>query len=58
MPDLFCFGLLEAVDLKQLAALAAPRPVRFVAPSERVKKEMAGLKAWYATLGTDWDPLP
>jgi len=28
-PDLFCFGLLEAVDVKQLVALVAPRPVRF-----------------------------
>lgn len=27
MPELFCFGLLEAFDLEQLKALAAPRPV-------------------------------
>lgn len=27
-PELFCFGLLEQFDLEQLAALAAPRPVR------------------------------
>jgi hypothetical protein len=26
-PELFCFGLLEAFDCKQLAALVAPRPV-------------------------------
>lgn len=26
-PELFCFGLLEAVDIKQLIALMAPRPV-------------------------------
>lgn len=29
MPEAFCFGLLEAFDVKQLAALAAPRPVAF-----------------------------
>jgi hypothetical protein len=28
-PELFCFGLLEAFDIKRLAALAAPRPVTF-----------------------------
>jgi dienelactone hydrolase len=27
MPELFCFGLLEAFDIEQLAALVAPRPV-------------------------------
>jgi hypothetical protein len=41
-PELFCFGLLEAFDVKRLAALAAPRPVAFAeaksAPSpERAK---------------------
>ncbi|MDA1315423.1 MAG: acetylxylan esterase [Acidobacteria bacterium] len=28
-PELFCFGLLEAFDIKQLVALAAPTPVEF-----------------------------
>jgi hypothetical protein len=28
-PELFCFGLLEAFDVKRLVALAAPRPVTF-----------------------------
>ena len=27
MPEMFCFGLLEAFDMEQLMALAAPRPV-------------------------------
>ncbi len=27
MPELFCFGLLEAFDIEQLRALVAPRPV-------------------------------
>jgi hypothetical protein len=28
VPELFCFGLLEQSDLKQIEALIAPRPVR------------------------------
>jgi len=27
MPEMFCFGLLEAFDMAQLKALADPRPV-------------------------------
>ena len=27
MPEMFCFGLLDAFDMPQLKALAAPRPV-------------------------------
>ena len=38
-------------------ALVAPRPVRFVEPSERVRSEMADLRAWYETLGRKFDPL-
>jgi hypothetical protein len=30
MPEMFCFGLLEEFDVKQLAALAAPRTVRLI----------------------------
>jgi len=56
-PEFFCFGLLERFDVKQLAALVAPRRVRFVAPSERIRKEMTDLKGWYKQLGTDVDPL-
>lgn len=56
-PELFCFGLLENFDILQLAALAAPRPVVFVAPSERARKELAGLKSWYSTWGVDHVPL-
>src|SRR5262249_45165528 len=44
MPELFCFGLLEAFDLNRLAMLTAPRPVVFVQPSKRAQTEMAGLK--------------
>jgi hypothetical protein len=56
-PELFCFGLLEHFDVKQLAAMVAPRPLRFVGAGDRAKKELSGLKAWYATLGKDHDPL-
>ncbi len=56
-PELFCFGLLEAFDIAQLAALVAPRPVVVHRPSDRVRAELAGLKAWYATLGIEFQPL-
>jgi hypothetical protein len=57
MPEMFCFGLLEAADVKEIVALVAPRPVRFVEPSKRATAELAGLKEWYTTLGADFDPL-
>jgi hypothetical protein len=47
-PELFCFGLLERFDVKQLAALVAPRPVKFPAASLRLKRELSGLHDWYA----------
>lgn len=56
-PELFCFGLLEECDVKQIAALVAPRPIKIVQPSERAKKEFADLKDWYKLLGKDFDPL-
>jgi dienelactone hydrolase len=57
MPELFCFGLLEATDAKHLVALVAPRPVTLVDAGPRVKQEMAGMKEWYSLLGRDFDPL-
>lgn len=57
-PDLFCFGLLEYFDVKQLAALVAPRQVSFVAPSDRAQTELAGLKGFYSVCGAEYDPLP
>jgi hypothetical protein len=57
MPEMFCFGLLEALDVKQLVALAAPRPVVLTDPSARAKKELAELKGWYTLLSRDFDPL-
>jgi hypothetical protein len=56
-PEFFCFGLLEAFDVKQLVALAAPRPVAVAQPGERAKMELAALKKWYAALGKEFDPL-
>ena len=55
-PELFCFGLLEAFDVKQLAALVAPRAVRFTGASDRAKTELGGLGAWYRLLGGEFEP--
>ena len=56
-PELFCFGLLESFDIKQLAALVAPRPAKFVAPSDRAKTELADLASWYQLWQSDFNPL-
>ena len=50
--ELFCFGLLESLDIKHLAALAAPRPVVFLEPSDRTNRETADLAAWRRLLGS------
>ncbi len=55
-PELFCFGLLEAFDVKQLTALVAPRPVRFIGASDRAKAEVPELRAWYRLLGGEFEP--
>jgi hypothetical protein len=57
VPEMFCFGLLEAADVKQLAALVAPRPLRLPGAGARAKKELSDLKGWYGVLGRDFDPL-
>jgi hypothetical protein len=56
-PELFCFGLLEHFDVKDLAALVAPRPVVVRQPDDRARREFAGLAAWYQVLGIEHDPL-
>jgi hypothetical protein len=56
-PEQFCFGLLAAADIVQMAALVAPREVRLVEPSDRAKQELAGLAAIYAQHGKQFDPL-
>lgn len=55
-PELFCFGLLEAMDIKQIAALVAPRPVRFQNADAEAKKALAGLDDFYRVLGQTFDP--
>lgn len=42
-PELFCFGLLQAFDIKQIAALVAPREIELREPSDRAKQELADL---------------
>ncbi len=56
-PELFCFGLLEAFDVRQLVALAAPRPVRFAAAGDRARAELGSLADHYRRLGIEFDPL-
>lgn len=56
-PELFCFGLLEAFDVRQLAALVGPRPLTFVRAGQRVKTEMADLGAWCRLLDGEPDAL-
>ena len=56
-PEFFCFGLLEAFDIRELAAIVAPREVRFIAADARMKTELGSLKSWYADFGQDHDPL-
>lgn len=55
-PELYCLGLLEQVDVLQIAALVAPRPVTFAQPSERTAKELKSLAAWYELLGSKHVP--
>jgi len=56
-PELFCFGLLEAFDVPQMVALAAPARVEFPAPSPRARQALAGLDDLYKLLGVDFNPL-
>jgi hypothetical protein len=56
-PILFCFGLLEYFDIRQLVAMVAPCQVRFHDVSQRAKDELKDLKDWYTILGKDFDPL-
>lgn len=57
-PELFCFGLLSAFDVKHLVALVAPRPALFRAPSARARRELGALGAWYRLFGADFTPTP
>ncbi len=57
-PEWFCFGLLEAFDTPQIAALVAPRPIRLEGTGDRARNELAALAAWYATLGAPAEAAP
>jgi hypothetical protein len=57
MPEMFCFGLLEAFDVRQLAAMTAPRPVVFREKGKRHGEELKDLAGWYRLLGKAFDPL-
>lgn len=50
-PEQFCFGLLEATDMKQMLALVAPRSIVLLAPSDRAKADYADLPAWFQSVG-------
>jgi hypothetical protein len=57
-PELFCFGLLERFDIKDIAALVAPRPIKIEKASERAAKEFGALKEWYEKMGGTIEIVP
>ncbi len=57
LPESFAFGLLAEFDVRQLVALAAPRPVVFLQPDERARRELEPLVAWYGLFDADFDPV-
>jgi hypothetical protein len=57
-PELFCFGLLEWFDIRQLAALVAPRLLSVREADDRARTEFAELNAWYGTLGLPHAVIP
>ena len=54
-PELFPFGLLVEFDVRQLAALSAPRPVKFREADARAVRELEPLVAWYALFGAEFE---
>ena len=54
-PELFCFGLLKAFDIKQIVELAGKKKVQFIDPSDRVKQELSqtSIKKEISYLGED-----
>jgi hypothetical protein len=57
-PELFCFGLLERFDIRQLTALCVPRKVSFPDASARVRQELKDLPALYSLLNEPFSPVP
>jgi hypothetical protein len=56
-PELFCFGLLKAFDVRHIGALVAPRILVTVGASARAKAELSGLAPLYRTLGGVFETL-
>ncbi len=54
-PELFCFGLLESFDIRQIAALVAPRTLTVAEPGDRAKAELSALSEWYRLLGGEFE---
>ncbi len=50
-PELFCFGLLAAMDIKQIAGLAAPANLKIHQASERATAELKPVSAVFEELG-------
>ncbi len=50
-PELFCFGLLEAFDIRELVALSGPGKVNVLNPDERMQAELAHLRKWQGERG-------
>lgn len=44
-PELFCFGLLQDFDIRQIAALVAPRRINIVEPDQSAAASFEGLAA-------------
>lgn len=42
-PELFCFGLLEEFDIRQIAALVVPRPIVVIEPDESARIVFDGI---------------
>jgi hypothetical protein len=58
LPELFPFGLFAEFDIAQIAALVAPRPLVFHDDSDRARRELAPLGAWYSRFGATFEPAP
>lgn len=56
-PEMFCFGLLEAFDIKHLAALVVRRPITFVDVSPRLKGELDEVAEWYRIFSVADSPV-
>lgn len=56
-PEMFCFGLLEQFDIRDLIALATPRSVEIHGLTDRMQTEWSDLDEWYARWSAEFGPL-